>query len=387
MEEQVLAAVPAILSVILWIIVLLSACSIAYWTYLVAFVGRRYKYPDPAYDPGDVQVRFLTVDSERIVQESVNALPESITDRHVIAEQPMTIDGATVHVVPEAFECEAIRKGRALEWARQHLTCEKEFVLFLDEDSIVTDLDGIPDADVVQFRERPRRSRSWLTYLAEVFRLGFQIEQRAFPSLSVPLYAWGGGIAIRAELEGWIGWDRKTMIEDTTFVWSVAADEGIDLDFALARDMFDTQAPPTVRAMIGQRSRWIAGSQAQRGLLSPLYRTLTTVRNIAWAFSPAVPVLTFVPLFIPGTIAFELAFQVLSVAVFSFVLVWSLLGIRYYDESLLVGVALVVLTPIVSLLHSLGALAGLVIPPTDFAVTRKVNPDLVETTDREIDGD
>ncbi|WP_049898815.1 glycosyltransferase family 2 protein [Halococcus agarilyticus] len=387
MVGQVLAAVPATLSVILWIIVLLSACSIAYWTYLVAFVARGYEYPEPEYGPGDVQARFLTVDSEQIVQESVNALPAAITDRHVIAEQPMDIDGATVHVVPESFECAAIRKGRALEWARRHVACEKEYVLFLDEDSLVTGFDGVPDADVVQFRERPRRSGSWLTYLAEVFRLGFQVEQRAFPSLSVPLYAWGGGIAIRAELEGWIGWDRKTMIEDTTFVWSVAADEGVELDFALARATFDTQAPPTIRAMIGQRSRWIAGSQAERGLLSRLYRTLTTVRNLAWAFSPAVPLLTFVPLFVPGTIAFELAFQVLSVAVFAFVIVWSILGVRYYGESPSVGAALLVLTPIVSILHSLGAFAGLVVPPTDFAVTQKVEPELVETTDREVEGD
>ena len=387
MVGQVLAAVPAVLSVVLWAIVLLSACSIAYWTYLMVFVARGYEYPEPEYGLADVQVRLLTVDSERIVQESVNALPDAITDRHVIAEQPMDIDGATVHVVPESFECAAIRKGRALEWARRHVACEKEFLLFLDEDTLVTDLDGIPDADVVQFRERPRRSRSWLTYLAEVFRLGFQVEQRAFPSLAVPLYAWGGGIAIRAELEGWIGWDRKTMIEDTTFIWTVAADEGVDLDFTLARATFDTQAPPTIRAMIGQRGRWIAGSQAERGLLSRLYRTLTTVRNLAWAFSPAVPLLTFVPLFVPGTIAFELAFQLLSVAVFAFVIVWSILGVRYYGESLSVGAVLLVLTPIVSILHSLGAFAGLVVPPTDFAVTQKVKPELVETADREVEGD
>ena len=387
MVGQVLAAVPAVLSVVLWAIVLLSACSIAYWTYLMVFVARGYEYPEPEYGLADVQVRLLTVDSERIVQESVNALPDAITDRHVLAEQPMDIDGATVHVVPESFECAAIRKGRALEWARRHVACEKEFLLFLDEDTLVTDLDGIPDADVVQFRERPRRSRSWLTYLAEVFRLGFQVEQRAFPSLAVPLYAWGGGIAIRAELEGWIGWDRKTMIEDTTFIWTVAADEGVDLDFTLARATFDTQAPPTIRAMIGQRGRWIAGSQAERGLLSRLYRTLTTVRNLAWAFSPAVPLLTFVPLFVPGTIAFELAFQLLSVAVFAFVIVWSTLGVRYYGESLSVGAVLLVLTPIVSILHSLGAFAGLVVPPTDFAVTRKVKPELVETADREVEGD
>lgn len=385
MEEQVLAAVPAILSAILWIVVLLSVCSVAYWTYLIVFVARGYEYPAPEHGPSAVQVRLLTVDAEHIVQKSVDAIPDALTDCHVVAEKPMDIDGATVHVVPDTFECEAIRKGRALEWARRNVPCDREYVLYLDEDSLVTEFSGIPDADVVQFRERPRRSRSFLTYLAEIFRMGFQIEQRAFPSLGVPLYAWGGGIAIRRELEDRITWQKNTMIEDTTFVWDAAATE--NLDFAIARAKFDTQAPPTIRAMLGQRSRWLAGSQAESHLLSPLYRLLTTVRNLAWALSPAVPFLTFVPLFIPGTIAFETAFQVVSIAVFSFVVVWSMLGIAYYDESLLTGIILVVLTPIVSLLHSLGAFVGFVSPPTDFAVTRKVRPELVETKDHEVDGD
>lgn len=385
MAEQVVAAVPAVLSAILWIIVLLSVCSIVYWTYLIVFAARNYESPPLEHGPDAVQVRLLTVDAERIVQKSVDAIPEEITDRHVIAETPMDIEGATVHVVPETFKCEAIRKGRALEWARRNVPCEREYVLYLDEDSLMRDFSGIPDVDVIQFRERPRRSRSLLTYLAEIFRMGFQVEQRAFPSLSVPLYAWGGGIAVRKELEDWITWEKKTMIEDTTFVWDAAASD--DLDFAIADAKFDTQAPPTVRAMISQRSRWLAGSQAESHLLSPLYRLLTTVRNLAWALSPAVPFLTFVPFFIPGTILYETAFQVLSIGVFSFVLVWSVLGIAYYDESLLVGVTLVILTPIVSLLHSLGAFVGFVSPPTDFAVTRKVKPELVETKEREVEGD
>ncbi len=385
MAEQVIAAVPAILSIILWSIVLLSVCSIAYWTYLIVFVARDYEYPAAEHGPSSVQVRLLTVDAARIAQKSVHAIPESITDCHVIAETPMDIEGATVHVVPDTFECEAIRKGRALEWARQNIPCEKEYVLYLDEDSLMTEFSGIPDGDVVQFRERPQRSRSLLTYLAEIFRMGFQIEQRAFPSLSVPLYAWGGGIAIRKELEDWITWERSTMIEDTTFVWNAAAMG--NLDFAVARAKFDTQAPPTIRAMLGQRSRWLAGSQEESDLLSPSYRLLTMVRNLAWALSPAVPFLTFAPLFFSGTIAYETVFQVISVAVFSFVIVWSILGIRYYDESLSTGIILVVLTPIVSLLHSLGAFIGFVSPPTDFAVTTKVKPELVETNEREVESD
>ena len=385
MAGQVIAAVPAILSAILWCIVLLSICTIAYWTYLFVFVARSYEYPEPTHDLESVQVRLLTVDAERIAQESIDAVPDAVTDRHVIAETPMDIDGATVHVVPEAFECEAIRKGRALEWARRNVPCEKEYVLYLDEDSLMTDFAGIPDADVVQFRERPRRSRSLLTYLAEIFRMGFQTEQRAFPSLSVPLYAWGGGLAIRNELEDRITWRNPTMIEDTTFVWNAAGER--DMEFAVARPKFHTQAPPTIRAMLGQRSRWLAGSQRESSLLSLPYRVLTTVRNLAWALSPAVPFLTFAPLFFPGTIAFETAFQVLSVVVFSFVLVWSVLGVAYYDESLFTGIVLVVLSPIISLLHSLGAFVGLVSPPSDFAVTRKVRPELVEKQEREVESD
>jgi hypothetical protein len=388
MAGQVIAAVPAILSVILWFIVLLSVCSIIYWAYLLVFVARKDESPPLEHDLSAVQVRLLTIDSPRIVQESVNAIPAAITDRHVIAEQPMDIDGAAVHVVPDDFECEAIRKGRALEWARRTVPCEKEYVLYLDEDSLMSDISEIPDADVVQFRERPRRSQSWTTYLAEIFRMGFQIEQRAFPSLSVPLYAWGGGIAIRHELEDRITWEKPTMIEDTTFVWNAAAADGA-VDFALARAKFDTQAPPTIRAMISQRSRWLAGSQQESGLLSLPYRLLTTVRNLAWALSPAVPFLTFVPFFLPGTVLFETAFQVVSIAIFSFVIIWSVLGVAYYDESPLTGVVLVVLSPIISLLHSLGAFVGLVSPPTDFSVTRKVNPELVDgqEREREVDGD
>ncbi|HET7324404.1 MAG TPA: glycosyltransferase family 2 protein, partial [Halococcus sp.] len=158
-------------------------------------------------------------------------------------------------------------------------------------------------------------------------------------------------------------------------------------DFVVARAKFDTQAPPTVRAMIRQRSRWLAGSQQESGLLSLPYHLLTTVRNLAWALSPAVPFLTFVPLFVPGTILFEGVFQAVSLVVFSFVIVWSVLGVAYYDESPLVGLALLVLSPIISLLHSLGAFVGLVSPPTDFTVTRKVKPELMDGTEREVESD
>lgn len=165
----------------------------AFWLAAVLYLGRQFEPGTNRYGPDDIQVRILTIDEEQVVQATVDSLPDGLTDRHVVAETAIDIDGATVHVVPEDFGCDAVRKGRAIEWARRHVTCDKEYVLYLDEDSLVSSSDGLPDADIVQIQERPRRTGSFFTYLAEIYRVGVQLEQRAFSRFSVPLFAWGGG--------------------------------------------------------------------------------------------------------------------------------------------------------------------------------------------------
>jgi hypothetical protein len=374
-----------VLAVVVWIAALIQLAAVAYWTYEMLGPGRRTGPADRTHDLDAVQVRILTVDSETIVQASVDALPPGIDDCHVIAEERMAIDGATVHVVPEEFSCEAIRKGRALEWARRVIPCEKEYVLFLDEDTITTDLQTIPDADIVQFRERPARSHSLLSYLAEIYRLGFQTEQRAFSKLPVPLYAWGGGLAIRADLEDRITWDRETLIEDTSFVWRAMREE--PLEFRVAETKLLSQAPPSMRAMVSQRSRWLAGSQAQSGVLPWRSRAICTLRNFAWAMSALVPFVLLTPGLTPGSETFGTPFQALSIVLFVPTVVWSILGVRYYNESLRIGALMVVLAPLVSVLHSAGALLGFARPPTDFAVTEKIKPDLIDAIDTDNDNE
>lgn len=170
-------------------------------------------------------MRILTVDAESVVQATVNAVPEAIDDVHVIAEAPISIDGAAVHVVPDEFDCEATNKGRAVEWARRTVPCSREYVLYLDEDTVMAGFSGLPDADVIQFTEKPIYTGSRVTYLCEVFRVGYQFEQFGFHRLRYPLYAWGGGVAVRASLEERMTWDVSTITEDTNFIWR-AADTG-----------------------------------------------------------------------------------------------------------------------------------------------------------------
>lgn len=154
----------------------------------------RYDPPTLAHDGDAVEVRIVTIGNESVVAETVRTLPSELDRRYVISEEPIDVPGAEVLVVPDEFESKAINKGRAIEWARQTVPPQREYVLYLDEDSRMSAFNGLPDSDIVQFTEQPRQTTSLLSYLCEINRMGFQIEQRGFQSVSVPRYTWGGGV-------------------------------------------------------------------------------------------------------------------------------------------------------------------------------------------------
>jgi hypothetical protein len=348
----------------------LFAATALLWAGLTYVVGAGYEPPEPVHGGDDVQVRILTVDAESVVRATVDALPGELDDRHVIAEEPLDIDGAEVHVVPGGFECEAVRKGRAIEWARRSLDCDREYVLYLDEDSVLESFEGLPDADVVQLRERPRRTGSVLSYLADVYRMGVQLEQRAFARLSVPLFAWGGGIAVRSDLEDAVTWNRETLVEDTAFVWAAA--RRFDLDFDLARATCRNEAPPSLGEIVQQRRRWAAGNLEAASILPTRYRLLTRVRNLAWALSPVVSLLA-VPLSLVGAgVVYGGLFLLTSLLLAAFTAFWYLRGVVYYGSRGLKWTLALPAAPLVTVVHSAGTVLGILHPPDGFRVTEKV---------------
>ncbi|WP_372910628.1 glycosyltransferase family 2 protein [Salinigranum sp.] len=358
---------------LLWASLLVFGGVALTWVVTTYVVGGGYRTPAPAYGPDDVQVRILTVDAESVVQGTVDSLPDALVDRHVVAEEPLDVDGATVHVVPDDFECDAVRKGRAVEWARRTLDCDREFVLYLDEDSVLESFDGLPEGDVVQLRERPQQTGSVLSYLADVYRMGVQFEQRAFARLSIPLFAWGGGIAVRTDVEEAVTWDRASLVEDTAFVWAAA--RGRDLDFELADVVCRNQAPPSLTDVLQQRRRWAAGNHAEASRLPLHYRLLTRVRNYAWALSPLFTA-AVVPLTLAGAVVVDDSlYRTLSVALGALTAFWYVRGALWYrssDGSRALGLLLALpLLPVVSVVHSAGTVWGLLDPPERFRVTTK----------------
>jgi len=358
----------------LWTTAALFAGTAVVWFALAYVVGAGYEPPAAEVGGDDVQVRILTIDAADVVQATVDSLPDDLDDVHVVAEDAMDVAGATVHVVPDGFECDAVRKGRAIEWARRELDADREYALYLDEDSLLADWRGLPAADVVQLRERPRHTGSALSYLADVYRMGVQIEQRAFARLSVPLFAWGGGIAVRTDLEDEVTWNRETLVEDTAFVWAAARE--VDVDFALAESVCRNEAPPSLAEILQQRRRWAAGNLEATALLPTRYSVLTRVRNYAWALSPVVT-LVVVPLSLLGaTVVYATLFVAVSALLAAFTAFWYLRGVLHYDEAEQVPLALALpLAPLVTVVHSMGTVAGILAPPEDFRVTEKAGPD------------
>lgn len=394
--EFVVSTPEVFVAFVLWQLLLLYTVPVAFWDYEVlvyAFqLWRHERSGDPAvsWDLDAVQVRVLTIDNERVVQRTVDSLPDGIIDVVVVAERPIDVDGAEVLVVPDEFTCTATHKGRAVEWARRYHPTDREYVLYLDEDTDASALTCIPsNADVVQFRERPSRSDGLLPFLAEIHRIGFNVEQRAFPFFDIPFYAWGGGIAIRRSLEEQVTWDTQTIVEDSVFLWRAVLEFGATLEIA---DVYlRNQAPPSVWTMISQRRRWLTGTRSRSSLLPRDYRTLYHLRDLGWALSTFGPLLwvaslasyleytdlSLLPVFFPE------AYTALSLILLGHVYAWSLIGLVAYRPHPTVWVFLLVFTPLIVTVHSAGALYGLVRPAKTFAVTRKVvdaAPDTIEDT-------
>lgn len=358
-------------SVIVWTILLIFFIATVYWLFEMLVVGRASRDP-LEYGPEDVEVRVMTIDAESVVQATVDVLPDNVSAVRVIAERDIDIRRATVHVVPDDFVCEATRKGRAIEWARQRIPCKAEYVLYLDEDTLLEDFEGLPDADMIQLSEHPIRSDSWLAYLAEIFRMGFQYEQATFPKFRYPMYAWGGGFAIRKTVEDQVTWNVNSVTEDTNFIWRAFEDSSRDLAFLRVRAM--NQAPPSVREMIHQRRRWISGAANDSHLLPYRYQVLSLLRNAAWGLVFVSPLL-LIPVVTSFSVEFSpelylLLFQFQVIGLFG----WAVLGYWYSGERLPVLLLLLVTIPLVAIIHAAGAFWAIVSPTTNFRVTRKVTP-------------
>ena len=367
--------VGTLIGFVFWVTLVLYGVSSFWWLLEVTVLAYNWQADDESeIGLSNIQVRILTYNSPSTVQITANSVPTGIAETKVIAEAEMDINGADVHVVPDEFESQAQKKGRAIEWARKHVECEQEYILYLDEDSIMVNFEGLPAADLIQISEHPLRTGSWLVYLCEVFRVGYQREQRSFHRMAYPLYAWGGAVAVRHELENEVTWDVPTITEDTTYIWRAAKyvdQQGGRFEYRLLNRRFRNQAPPSLREMFNQRRRWMSGTLRDMYRLPKRYLPLQFTRIITWTLSPIIPLLSVLAFFYPEFVPQHGLYLITSVGLFSMLFVYMIAGLIEYKKYPEVWPVYLVLTPMIVALHAVGAFWGLLRPATDFKITEK----------------
>lgn len=328
---------------------------------------------DIKWDESDIQVRILTVDNSKVVEDTVESAMKHFNSVKVISESELSDISCDVHVVPENFECNAIRKGRALEWARRNITYDGEYILYIDEDTIIKDFKGIPDYDIVQFREKPVLTDSILSYIIEIHRMGFQYEQRSFNFYKYPLYAWGGGIAIRKDLEDRVTWNRRSITEDTSFAWK-AAEIKDNFSFTTVKyNNFTNQSPTSIKNLIKQRRRWVSGTIQDIDVLPLSYKLLVSARIFTWIYSPIIVLNGLIVYLYPDPLFQTVWFLTLTFIELILVHTITIVGILQYryNETVIELIFIIFLTLLLSLINSIGALWGVLKPAKDFSVTKK----------------
>jgi len=122
----------------------------------------------------------------------------------------------------------------------------------------------------------------------------------------------------------------------------------------------------------------MSGTIGDDHLLPPLYRPLYFTRVIAWAFSPFVPLLAIASYLLPGTAPGIGLYSLLSTALLGILFVYMFFGVVGYRKHPILWPVFLILTPLAVVLHSVGALWGVVSPVEEFEVTEKVTADVIE---------
>jgi hypothetical protein len=353
----------AIGTVLLYLILICFAGGSLIWAIFYSFGLYRDSNPK-AWDKDDVQVRIVTRgDHPQVVKETAESASHWFNDIKVVTDKQIEIPiPAEIFIVPGSFHARAKHKGRALVWASRNIPCDKEYILYLDEDTIVTGFEGLPDEDIVQILEKPRQTESRLTHLIEVTRIGFQQEVKGFPLLAYPMYLWGGAFAVRKSVEDDVGWNVNSVTEDTLFLWRAMAD---GYTYTAVEQRYENQSPLSIVDLIKQRRRWVTGTIDSIKYLPLHWTPIVWMRTLFWlvsVFTICVIVAGLTKIILPLW---------LSIVFVIPPLIWSVIGSSKYEHSGRLILLTFFLFPLIHTIGSLGVVYALVKPSRSFDVTKK----------------
>ncbi len=379
-----------LVAVLLAIGVLVGVVLLAY--FLLGGIAYLSYTPHTADEPAeDVRLVIPTVGSESVRDSLMDCLehhreqfPEY--ERYILTDEGADLEaelreyeGYETVVVPDAFDCEAVAKGRAIQYFIETVVADDpEFWYgFIDDDNLVQDRQFL--YEIPYYEERgygamnavlsPRRGNSVVTYVMDHVRLLDDLTVfRAFTGmLGRPYVGFHGELlTARGDVLEEVGFDRHSIVEDFAFA---AALIRADVRTWQSGTHVSILSPHTLRDLFKQRSRWFVGTWNLLWEASPATRVISGVRMASWIFAVlAGPVSAFL-WHVSGGVAIPAVLEVAPP------LAGVVYGAAYFYGVLSLGdirwLALVFLIPLFALFEASTPIYAVLFSDRDFTVIEK----------------
>jgi beta-1,4-mannosyltransferase len=202
-------------------------------------------------------------------------------------------------VVPPEFSCNALYKGRALQYAveirRKEGKNTKDLSIFhLDDESLITKqtlcsiltyLEGDnprPISEGLIVYPLQEKEEIKFSNLMDTLRPFCCFECLQFMITGKPAYIHGSNLLIRSDVEEKVGWQNgKTLAEDTLFAIQVKRVIGTQA-FGWHGGVVEEQSPLNFPDLMKQRKRWFCGLLQNLKYLSKVEKASQTARAILW---------------------------------------------------------------------------------------------------------
>lgn len=261
--------------------------------------------PETAPEPAEnVRLVVPTIGAENVRDSLLDCLdhhrelfPEY--ERYILTDEGADLEaelrgyeGYTTVVVPDAFECEAVAKGRAIQYFIETVVAADpdHWYGFIDDDNLVRDrrfLSEIPHYEARGYGAMnavlsPRRGDSVVTYVMDHVRLLDDLTVfRAFTGLFGRPYIGFHGelLTARGDVLLDVGFDRHSIVEDFSFA---AALIEADVRTWQSGTHVSILSPHSLADLFRQRARWFVGTWNLLWDASPVTRFATGIRLGAW---------------------------------------------------------------------------------------------------------
>lgn len=366
---------------------------VVFTVYLAAGIAGSVVYEPPRADRRADNVRFVitTVAAEHVrdalfetVEHTKRSFPEYdlyclVDEGSDLQSELKAIDGIEIVVVPETYDCEAIAKGRAINYFIETVvaTTPDQWYAFIDDDNQILDdrfLYEIPRHDEAGYGAmnpvlRPRLGRSFLTFMADHIRLLDDVTiYRLFTGfLGKPAVGFHGELlCARGNVLVNIGFDRKTIVEDFAFAAELIR-QGIPV--WQSRTQVSVLSPHDFRSFLDQRARWFLGIVTYLPRVPTLVKLVVGLRTLIWSVS-ITSSWVLLPLWLWGY-GMDTPLPIIGVVVLGSVLYLGAMGYGAVRVGGLRGLGLWLCSPVYALMEHVAPLYALVRRQRDFIVIEK----------------